>query len=437
MQRKRLKEWFKTALIALLGISAVVLALHVGLFDEPIRGAMWGNAQDPSPAVVGSMSPAARPTGMMANLGPDAYRGHRTDEGAGGVFGNNLLGLYDLFAGSLGEALGSSGPSEPVSGEEWERALSDLGVFFHYDLELPGAVLAGWMGTETGGATGLMQRIVLSARGDMVYLYYMGRDREPRRSGTAVRGETLRETLRTLEPNGAGYGFQQGAWMGTDPYAILLADYSGIPALRSEGAMGAVFGQLDGILERLGMNPALARYMAEEGGRTIVQDATTLRLSDTGLISWHCLGENPRISVRGEGQPTLSEAIERANEIAQILSSVSDAASIYLTSWSEAEGQFVLQFGYYFGGIPIWTEEPAAVIVIDGGRVREFALFTRTFWRTGQFVSVIPELQAVAAMGGAPLALTYVEAESPEGEQAWMHARWLVAPRIGRGDSDG
>jgi len=149
---------------------------------------------------------------------------------------------------------------------------------------------------------------------------------------------------------------------------------------------------------------------------------------ENGLITFHCPGENPRLTVRGDGLLDVAEAIETARRITLALGDLAGDADIYLTEWGYEDGYFVLQFGYYLGGIPIWTEYPAATVVIWERYVREVTLFARNFHRSEQVSAVIPELQAAAAVtDGATLVLTYVAVEDAIGGQAAnMHARWLI-----------
>jgi len=67
--------------------------------------------------------------------------------------------------------------------------------------------------------------------------------------------------------------------------------------------------------------------------------------------------------------------------------------------------------------------------------VREVTLLARAFLPTGQFSALMPELQATAAAGGAPLTLTYVameeELDHSGDEHNTMQVRWLVTPQTG------
>jgi len=433
MQRmKAHKERIKTLLIFLLTASAAFLGWHIGLFDAPIQaGGFLPAARPPIVSSSDHISPAARPTAVMASLGEGNFQGHRMNQAETTMGIGSLFPLYNLFAPHLGDALGSASRSEPISETQWQDALSDLGVFFHYDVAVPGDVLAGWFGQTADGALGLMQRLYLSFRQDVVHLYYMAPGQAPRRSVTDIPTAPLRAVLHTLAPNGAEFGFLQTAWTGTDPYTVLLPAYGGIQTLQDTSAIGTIFGQLDTVLEQFGMSLARARYVERDGVRTMVQDGATLRLSENGRINFHCQDDVPRLTLPGDEPPTLAEAIHAAHHIVQALfAPFSEWADLYLTDWSAQDGRFVLQFGYYFGSVPIWTEYPAAVIVIEGQAVREIDLFARSFRPTGQFTEVIPELQAVAAAGGTPLTLTYVPAEdgAADNETAVMHARWLLPP---------
>lgn len=430
MRRNKMhKERIKTLLIVLFSISAVVLGLRTGLFDEPLRAGGFGDAL---PRVTtGQAAPATFPTTMMINLGFASHHGQRMDGEDTGV-----SALYDLFAGTLGEALGSSSISEPVPIEAWKSALTGQGVFFQYDVEVPGAVLAGWLGTDVGSAGGLMWRMALSVRQGVVYLYYMGRDGIPHRSATAVDAGVLGENIEGVEPNGAQYGFQTPAFLGADPFTVLLPSYDGFPVIIEFSAAGAVFGELDVVLERFGMHLSRARYLDEGGVRTMVEDGATLRFSGTGLIHYHCQADTPRVVAWDAGEPSLTDAIETAREIAQVLEQFSDEATVRLSNWyyasGYADGSVVFHFSYYFDGIPIWTNDPAATVIVRGRYVREVTLFARAFRRTGRVSVVMPELQAAAAAGDGQLVLSYAGTEEDT-----LRVRWIVRPWEGEVTADG
>ena len=430
MSRNKIyKERVKTLLLVLLSVSAVFLGFHTGLFDEPLRaGGFGGNT--PVRTATDQISPGAFPTTIMVSLGEGAYHGQRMD----GQGGNEEIGLgilYDLFAAHLGEALASAEDSEPVTLEAWEHALANVGVFVQYDVEIPGETLVRWFGAESDSAFGRIERMVLSIAQDAVYLYYMGRDNLPHRSGTAVDPGALHQHIQTLEPNGAQYGFHLSAFTGTDPFTVLLPQYDGIPVMRGHNAVGAVFEQLETVLDLFGMHLSRARYLDVGGVRTMVEDDATLRLTEHGLIHYHCQADAPRL-VAWEGESSFAGTVEVGRQIVQILEGLSGEARVQLSDWyyasGYADGSLVLYFSYYLGGIRVQTAYPAARIVIRGRYVREVTLLARTFVRTGQFSAVMPELQASAAAGGAPLTLAYVYTE--EGNENWR-VRWLMTPREG------
>ena len=436
MQRQKSpKEWIKTIFIVMLSISAVALGLGTGLFDAPIRAGGLHTAieemRPPRPSLQGA-APAAWPTAAMATAARDVHLGYRMAGQAGEWPHAGPQFIFSTFSGSLGEALGSSGPPVTVSQTAWEEALLGPGVFFRYDLEVPGDILAQWFGVSPGGALGPMQLICLSVGADTVYLYYMGRDGIPHRSTTALRPADLLESLLALEPNGAAFGFPQSIGGGMETYTVLLPRYSGIPILWEANAIGAVHGERDAFLTHLGMNPALVRTLDEVGSRTIVEENATLRLYEDGLIRYQYQDIRP---YGGEGITTLAQAIETAREIASVLLLVSGEADIYLTDSSQDEAGFVLEFRYYMGGLPVWTDRPAATVIIQGGRVTEVTLLARSYERSGAFSAILPEAQATAAAGG-PLFLTYAPAggrEPPAQGVIELRAMWLLVNPAGEG----
>ncbi|MCL2828829.1 MAG: hypothetical protein FWD99_08865 [Oscillospiraceae bacterium] len=428
----RLKERIKTILIVLLSISAVALGIGTGLFDGAIRSVgLYVTIEEmflPESAPQRAIAPAAWPTAALATLGPDTAYGHRWDRQEESV---GVRTLYGLFSGILGEAFGSSGPPTAVSRSDWETALSNLGVFFRYDLEIPGDVLARWFGTEPGGVVAPVQMLYLAPGPDRVELYFMGEDNRPYRAATAVRSEDVLEVLHNLTPNGVGFGFQSAADQALDPDTILLPNYGQIPTILEHSAMGSVYGNLDEILARLHINAALARSMDEGGTRIFVEEGATLRISEDGVIHYQYQGESPRIAT-GEMVPDLWEAIEAARQITESLTLVSGAADIYLTGFDYSDDLFIIRFGYYIGGLPIWTDSPAAQVTFTGRYVTDVLFLARAYYRTGQFSAVLPELQATAAAGDAPLRLAFapVDAAGGDSERAGteLRVRWILGP---------
>jgi len=429
----RVKERVKTILIILLSISAVALGLGTGLFDGAIRSADFYTTIEemflPEVAPQRTIVSAARPTAALASLGPDAAYGHRWD-GPGTSAG--VAHLYSQFFGVLGEAFGSSGPAAAISRSDWEAALSNPGIFFRYDLEIPGSVLARWFGTEPGGAVAPLQMLYLSAHPDRVDLYFMGNDTRPHRSATAVRSADVLELLHALNPNGARFGFQSATVSTLDPNTILLPHYDQIPTIWEHNAIGGIYGNLDELLLRFHINAALARSMDEGGTHIFVEGGATLRILEDGAIHYQHQGDSPRITTV-DPSPDLWGAIEAARQIAEVLTLVSGAADIYLTEFEQQDDQLIIRFGYYIGGLPIWTDSPAAQVTIRGRYVTEVTLLARGYYYTGQFSAVLPELQATAAAGNVPLRLAYAPAGAAIGDPAQMigielRARWILDP---------
>jgi len=434
----RAKERIKTLLIVLLSVSAVGLGLGTGLFDGAIRSmGFYATIEEmllpeatPQHAVVS----AARPTAALASLGPDTAYGHRWD----GPASVGVIDLYGQFFGILGEAFGSSGPPIPVSRADWEATLSNPGVFFRYDLELPGSVLTRWFGTEPGAIAQPLQMLYLSVHSGRVYLYFMGGDNLPHRAATAVRAEDILEILHTLTPNGARFGFQATADPALDPNTILLPRYDQIPTVLEQSAIGGIYRNLDELLTRLHIT-ALARSMDEGGTRIFVEEGATLRISEDGVIHYLYRGDAPRITT-GESAPDLWEAIELARQIADILALTSGAADIYLTEFDQQGDTFTIRFGYYIGSLPIWTDVPAAQVTISGRYVTEVTLFARNYYQTDLFSAVLPEIQATAAAGDIPLRLAYAPADTVDGNPVQtgteFRARWTLGA-VGEGGRHG
>ena len=408
------KEHIKTCMIVLLGISAVFLGLGTGLFDIPLQAGGFGGAgagvtlRDSDDVL-----PAAWPSAALVSLPNGAALGHRLSPA--------VREIYDRFASELGAAFASAEASVTVTLPQWRAALAGPGVFFHYDAALPGDVLARWLGAEASAVMGTVQTVYLSVVQGDVYLYYTANDGTRYRSRTAVSAERMYQLMAPLVPNGAVFGFQTTAEYGVDPYMVRFRADS-VPAVYGYNAMYRVYAQLDTWLAALGFNQALMRYLDEGDSRTIVEDGASLRLMDSGLITFQDRGPSARLFV-GDGC-----AIEIARRIADLLQPVRLEADVALTRIDEQDGALTIQFDYYIAGLPIRTEYPAVRVVISERYVRAVTFFARAYYVAEGERPVIPEQQAMAAAGGAALTLSLeAEAEMPPGRNSVaLRPRWLL-----------
>lgn len=230
--------------------------------------------------------------------------------------------------------------------------------------------------------------------------------------------------------NGATFAFEHKKGEGYEklaPYVMLPGTKTPTsrPAYRASNPMSG--GQKDEkrlqMIEDLGFHPqANTSYVA--GGKQVVREGSdTLSVYDTGAVDYHSSSaEESKYPVGdGYGSPSALEVMEATQRLAEVsvgaLGGDSRTVRVYLQSMTDlGNGEWQVDYGCQLGGVPVklGNEGYAARFFVSEGRVSDFYLVLRTYTAAEEQVSVLPELQAAAAMGaldaaGKELQLTYVD----------------------------
>ncbi|MEG1879394.1 MAG: hypothetical protein RRY65_03220 [Pseudoflavonifractor sp.] len=450
-KKNRALELLKDLLIVLLVLSAVYLTLRtqlaaglsaessggwlgeiISFFDPDSRRILPANEQEQDRPV------ELRPLRMAVNIKPGERYGVQYD-GAGSDK------LFEAMFSLLGEALGSAQAPVQVPQAIWRNALSfQSGVYFDFQGQVPMGALYAWL--EAGPAKLLAgentRRILLAEDGEgTVKLYYES-------GGVYYASDTaqtpkghLQSAVAGYSGNGATFAYEhkgETALATLAPYVMLIQNTPNMaertygiyntfnPIAQMEKGRGA-------LLEALRFSPQASSYVA--WGQLVVKEGEdTLTVNDSGTASFSG-GDSaqPRYPVGGGGDgPSATEIMEVTQRLAEkTLGTWSGDGKIYLIGITQPEpGIWQADYGYRLDGVTVQlgSEGYAARFIVRGDRVSEFTLHFRGYHPTGERATVLPEVQAAAAMGalganGRELLLTYED----NGTAETVKCGWIAA----------
>ena len=457
--KRRLLELGKDLLIALLILSTAYLTLRgqavVGLagsesgwFGAVVRLLGRGGGGELPSGMLPEEPVEVRPLRMAVNIAGVGSYGVQYDILATDKLSEKMFGM-------LGEVLSSAGEPITVTEAAWRRALAvQSSVYFDFQGKVPLSMLYAW--TEAGMSRALteesVRRLLLAEDEEgALTLYYSNEDTGMYYACRVAEG--LKGHLRTAvesyatNVNGSTFAFVHRGEEGYDklaPYVMLPKSKAAAArtVYRASNPIGR--GQNDQVrtdmIEALGFHPnANSSYVA--GGKQVVKEGTadTLTAYDSGTVVYHsAASEEPKYLV-GDGMsaPTLLDMVKATQPLAQrsagALCGDGRTAGLYLMGITALEGgRWQVDYGYQLGGITVrlGQEGYAARFIVSGGRVSDFTLRLRSYTAVEEQSTVLPELQAAAAMGalgvgGSELLLVYEDNGSAEA----VRAGWVAEKR--------
>ncbi len=318
---------------------------------------------------------------------------------------------FEPIASLLRETLSEVTALAEVSRTEWEQALgTHSNIYFDLLGEVPLSVLTGWLAGSDSNMTGSVRRLVLTAEGEYVKLYYQ--DRENGRyyvcSSEIVMAEQLLNITELILDNGAEFAFE------LDDYEMISGDTMLLPetpAPRIYAAANPL--SVDGQLQEYGSDGALGQLLTAlsfpdnsyiyPGTDQVIRSGTdTLRISSQGIIRYIAGEEGSRYPVASQlAQPTQFEVAEACRSLAEgAVGSQSGVARLYLKNMKQTEIGWELYFGYCLNGAQVQVGELgyAAYFRVDGNEITQFSMQMRSYTETDACSVVLPERQAMAAM---------------------------------------
>ena len=423
---KRVAEWVKTVLIALLTASALLLGWQTRLFNDffsaiPLfggvaalgRGSVGTGATESGGA---ALIEAARPLIIViTNEEGDRY-GVKYDTLARDI-------AYDRTSGILREALGFASEALEISEDEWRAALLRPGVYFEYATPVKLSVLDGWLDARIPGTIGevSLRRVFVAFGGDKSRIYYQNND-----NGLFFASDTASSSGKTQElemytANGAQFAFETGIGASENaPYILILPgnDYYDVQA----AAAGSVEELLDKVFHAMGhSDETYTDYYESDGALVRVGTQFNISADARGRVKYRRTDIYP---LNGAEQ-TLSEgeAIENARiVVADTIGSLESGAEVFFESLEYGGGNtWSVFFGYYIAGgrIHLYEDGYAARIIFTEGSITEIEVKLRSFTLGGE-VTRLPSEKLVLAAAGGEFMLCYSDTGAEKLQPAWV-----------------
>ena len=377
-----MKEHLKTALLILLGLSALYLLWRTWVYDNSIFG-----PDAPEPGIYAP----SRPDYAPAAAAPARCAVMRGGERRGAQYGGGTEEVYESFKVLLAEALSSAGKADVTDEAAWRAALGRDGVYFEFAGPLPVALLAAWLSAGTA-LDGDVEAIGLIFGGGGAALFFSGAD------GVFYRADTRAEMaqwpeLPELRP--CAFAFETGYASVLAPRQLLIEETaprvtvtaSAIPDIGKDSSVYAHF------LEKLAFSPASTSSYMDGGTRVYVDVANgqTCEISADGTIRF----SSPQTS---DGAGALAADVLLAWETVSALEPAVGGAAFEVFRVTRAGGSTVVEMAWMAGGVPVHLEP--ALVEIESGVLRRIVLkLYRVAAGEGE-AAALPLKQAIALIPG-------------------------------------
>lgn len=318
---------------------------------------------------------------------------------------------FEPIAGLLRESLSGAAALAEVSRSEWEQAIGMYSnIYFDLLGEVPLSVLTGWLAGSDSRLSGSARRLMLTAEGERVKLYYQNQEngRYYVCSSEVVQAEQLLNITDLILDNGVEFAFELDAYETLAGDTLLLPEvpspriYTVENPLRVEGhsqeyGSGGALGQL---LTALSFPDNSYIY---PGTDQVIRSGTdTLRISAQGVVRYAAGEENSRYPILSQwALPTQFEVAEACRSLAEgALGSQAGAARLYLQTMKQTSTGWELYFGYCLDGARVQVGELgyAACFRVERDEITQFSLQMRKYTDTDSRSVILPERQAMAAM---------------------------------------
>jgi len=415
--KQRWVELGKDVLIALLTLSAVSLLVMTPLVQD--SGVLGLFSPQESPGVGGSSGEAttAMLPARLAVTGAGGRCGVQYDEA-------RLEEMFPPLGVLLGDALASAGEPQAIAEADWRGHMSDRGVYFGFEGDVPLASLERWLqGTEERSLTGSARRMLLCAgEGDQVTLCWQ--EAESGRffscSTSLTQALHLNQVVEGAAFNGAYFAFEDQALAERlAPYTLVTEGEqtgtgydAGLP-LTGEEAVAAV-------LDALSYNgqdhaPVSGGEVYLDGGDRLVVGSNTVTYRAAQQEKYYVGGG-------------LTAAVDGARALAEsTLGTLCGEARLYLMSARAEEADLRVRFGYLLNGsaVDLGSEGWAAEFLVRDGYVTQFTLCFRSYTANGRQTLLLPIDKAAAMLpdltdGLRELSIQYRDGGGDTVSPAWV-----------------
>ncbi len=416
---RRVLNAVQNVLIAVLAFSALFLLSRADLIRGEALGHVFvssGTATAPQGQSVASHMPvriAARTSGACS-----AWFSAATD---GAVF--------EEFSPLLSESIASAAEQETTSEEEFRRALENDCIYYDFTATLPMSFFMDLLGGGDCPNVSVRALLLSSLENDTLVLYAWQEDKGVYyRWQTAVPADSLSSAAERRPGTAAEFAFLSGEhYQFLAPYTLLTQDTAALPDLAAQSLTGTE--EYDAFLTALEFNVhSNFRYALSDGTEVTIQSQGTLYAAPGGTVTYSGNGGGiPLLTVPHTGEDaTAEDAVAAARNLAAVLlgERLGDGAVYLLSVENNRQGSVEVLFGYMLQGVPIEFPEGYAMrVTIENNTVTAFTLHLRRYTLTNRSTSLLPVLQAAAAVrpqSGAELLLGYFDDGGDTLQPTWL-----------------
>lgn len=397
---RRLLEWLKTALIAVLFVSAILLGYSSSVFTGLFGALKASSGAAEGPVMPGStLAEAARPYVLVLTSSDEGRAMFKYDMDA-------LDLTYARTSSSVSDALRSASAPERCSEAAWREALQSTGIMFEYFDDIPLELVRDWLGATGDGFDISVRRICL-VFGDGTDMLYFEGNGGFFISQTASLGSGF--SVSASYSSNLQYEFELDRDAAA-PYMLLHDSDSSHPTAVCVNPLAAADGgintdALSSAVSALGVDLRQTSGSFEaDGTRTYVSNAFVLSVSPDGVVNYR------RSAADNDSQLELCDSVELARRIVSAtIGALSGEARLYYTGFSDLDGSYIITFDYFFAGgrVLLNGDSHAASVTITGGAISEITLHFRTL-TPGDMYVLLPETYTLAISGGE-FALGYAD----------------------------
>ena len=385
--KRRIVEWGKNVLIALLTLSALILLTMTPLVqDSGLAGLLNSGNASRGADRVGAQPGMVLPARLAVYRDGERYGLQYDDE--------TMEEQFAAFGSLLGGALSGAGEPVPLTELEWRDRLGRPGVYFDFSGAAPLSALGRWLGGQACPLEGGARRVMLSAgENDEVTLCWQ----DAGSGGFYVCSTTLSQTLHldpaleTVSPNRAYFAFEDaGLSQLLDPFTLITEG-------KRTGTQYAVTAPLanpagvETLLDALSFNSQ--NHAPGSDGEVYLDGADRLVVQEGGTVTYRAAqGEKYPVESR-DGVASAGQAADGARALAErALSALCGDARLYLLSAEEYGDGWRVRFGYRLDGCAVYLDGEgwAAEFIVRGGYITDFVLRVRSYAADDESVLLLP-----------------------------------------------
>lgn len=386
--KRRLIEWGKNVLIALLTLSAVFLLTMTPLIQDSGLADLFRPQR-----AAGSPDPIGVPSGTVL---PARLAVYQDGERYGLQYDDvRMEEAFASFGPLLGSALAEAGESRTLTETEWRGCLRGQGVYFDFSGSVPISALARWLGGSGECALdGSARRVVLAeGEGDSVALCWQDAEDGAFYTcpTTLSRSLHLDPAVEAVTPNGAYFAFEDAELSQLlDPGTLVTEEVPSGTQYAVSAPLSAAAG-IETLLDELSFNSQ--NHAPGSSGEVYLDGADRLVVEDGGTVTYHAAqgGKYPVESRNGMVSSAL--AADSARALAErTMGTLCGDARLYLISVEESGGGWRVRFGYRLAGsaVYLYDEGWAAEFLVRDGSITDFTLHLRCYTATSNETLLLP-----------------------------------------------